>query len=73
MTISASVLRQNIYKTLDRILETGIPVEIERKSRRLRIVPIEKKSKLSNLKRRNSINGDPESIVHIDWSGEWKP
>lgn len=73
MAISASVLRQNIYKTLDRVLETGIPVEIERKNRRLRIVPLEKKTKLSNLKKRTVINGDPEAIVHIDWSGEWKP
>lgn len=73
MAISASVLRQNIYKTLDRILESGIPMEIERKNRRLRIVPLEKKSKLANLKKRNSIKGDPEAIVHIDWSGEWKP
>jgi antitoxin (DNA-binding transcriptional repressor) of toxin-antitoxin stability system len=73
MTVSASVLRQNIYKMLDRVLETGVPVEIERKNRHLRIVPLEKKSKLANLKKRSVMRGSPERLVHIDWSKEWKP
>jgi hypothetical protein len=29
--------------------------------------------KLANLKRRDCIIGDPEDLVHIDWSKEWKP
>jgi hypothetical protein len=28
--------------------------------------------KLANLKPRNYIIGDPEDLVHIDWSKEWK-
>jgi hypothetical protein len=39
VTLTASKLRENIYRILDEILETGIPVEIERKGRILRIVP----------------------------------
>ena len=36
--ITASSLRQNIYTILDEVLETGVPVEIERKGQILRIV-----------------------------------
>jgi len=39
MAMSASELRQNIYNLLDEVLETGIPLEIERKGKKLRIVP----------------------------------
>ena len=73
MAVSASALRQNIYKVLDQIIETGIPVEIERKKHRLKIVPMERNSKLGNLKKRSVMKCSPEAIVHIDWSREWKP
>ena len=39
MTVTASVLRGNIYKLLDKILESGNPPEIERKGKRLQIIP----------------------------------
>jgi antitoxin (DNA-binding transcriptional repressor) of toxin-antitoxin stability system len=76
MKITASKLRENIYKVLDSILETGVPVEIERRGRKLRIVPGDEspRSKLERLERRPStIVGDPEDLVHLDWSVEWKP
>lgn len=74
MTLTASKLRQDVYNILDRILETGEPVEIERKGKKLRIVPAEPRSKLDNLVRRDDyMRDDPDSYVHIDWSKEWKP
>ena len=74
MTLTASQLRQNIYRTLDQVLETGVPVEIERKGRILRIVPDAPRRKLDNLKRREDfVLGDPEELVELDWSREWKP
>lgn len=73
MIVTASSLRQNIYRILDKILETGNPIEIERKGKKLKIVPVEKNiDKLQNLKKRNILNVDPEEIVHLDWSDEWK-
>ena len=30
-------------------------------------------SQLQNLKRRDCIVGDPEDLVHLDWSNEWRP
>ena len=71
MNVTASELRQNIYKLLDTVLETGIPIEIKRKGRILKIVSEEPKSKLAKLKKRDIIAGDPEELVHIDWSEEW--
>lgn len=80
MTFTATQLRQDIYKILDQVLETGEPVEIERKGRRLKIVAEEREkaapegSKLSRLVRRDDVfNCDPEDLVHIDWSGEGRP
>ena len=52
-------------------LKTGVPVEVVRKGRILKIVPEAKPDKLSRLKKRNYIIGDPEDFVHIDWSKEW--
>ena len=71
MKVTASTLRQNIYSILDQALESGQPVEITRKGRRLRIVPEQKPSKLAQLKRRSCVVGDLDSLVHLDWTREW--
>lgn len=73
MTVTPSQLRKNFYQLLDHVLETGQPLEIERKGRKLRIVSVEPVSRLARLPKRKCINGDPEKLVSIDWSGEWKP
>jgi hypothetical protein len=76
MRMTASRLRENIYKVLDHVLETGAPVEIERRGRKLRIVPADDapRRKLERLEPRpGTIVGDPEDLVHLDWSAEWKP
>lgn len=72
MLISTSALRQNLYKLLDKVLETGIPLEIKRKGKIIKIMPPVETDKLSNLKKRNILNCDPDELVHIDWSSEWK-
>jgi len=76
MALTASKLRENIYKVLDEVLETGIPVEIVRGRRRLKIVPLDEPSqrKLARLKPRpKALIGEPEDLVHSDWSKEWRP
>jgi prevent-host-death family protein len=73
VSVTASELRQNVYKLLDQVLETGVPLEIERNGRRLRIVSADAGSKLDRLVAHpDFIVGDPEDLVHIDWSGEWR-
>jgi len=73
MSITASQLRANVYKILDNALATGVPIDINRKGKVLKIVPPKGGGKLKNLKKRDILNVDPEEIVHIDWSKEWKP
>ena len=78
MSMTASKLRQDIYRALDEVLETGVPLEIERKGRLLRIVPVaaaeKPQKKLENLQRHDDyLLCDPEELVHLDWSKEWRP
>jgi len=74
MRVTASQLRANVYRLLDEVLETGTPIEVERKGRTLRIVAEQPRGKLDRLvSRRDYIKGDPTSLVHLDWSSEWKP
>jgi hypothetical protein len=70
---TASELRSDVYRVLDSVLETGIPVQIERKGRVLKIVAEESPSRLSQLIKRKVLNGAPGAIVHMDWSKYWKP
>lgn len=76
MPLTAFQLRENIYKILDQVLETGIPVKIERAGRLLKIVPADRadRSKLDNLEEHPGfLLRDAEDLVHIDWTKEWKP
>jgi hypothetical protein len=71
---NASQLRKDVYRILDEVLETGRPVEIERKGRVLRIEPQREERDVFGLltPHPGSIVGDAEDLVHIDWSSEWK-
>ncbi len=72
MALTVTRLRENIYKILDQVLESGIPVEINRKGKTLTIMPPEKPDKLKNLRKHKILNCDPDEIIHMDWSKEWK-
>lgn len=74
MTMTASKLRQDIYRILDSVIETGDPVEIERNGFVLRIVPDKYAfKKLDKLKKRTLTDEDSDNFTHIDWTAEWKP
>jgi hypothetical protein len=74
MAISASKLRANVYRLLDEVLDSGRPLEIERKGKVLVIAPKEEQSIWDRLPRREgAIIGDPNDLIHMDWSSEWNP
>lgn len=73
MIITASELRKNIYRVLDDVAERGVPVQVRRHGSVISLVAEKKRSKLDNLKKRKVLTVDPESIVHMDWSKEWRP
>jgi hypothetical protein len=67
---TATKLRSDIYQILDRVLETGVPAVIERGGRLLKIVPEDRRFVLVE---RDVLRCDPEELVHLDWSQEWRP
>ena len=70
-TVTPTELRTNIYKILDEITRSGVPVEINKRGKKLKIIPVEKPDKISNLKRRpNIIKGNPDDLVNIQWEKE---
>ena len=70
-TITVTELRGNIYKLLDEVLNTGIPIEIKKGGKKLKIVPVDKADKLQNLvSRPNAIKGNPNDLVNISWEKE---
>jgi len=72
MKVNATKLRASIYRILDASLESGKPVEVERKGRLLKIEPVNAPSKLSRLKKRKIMTKMPESYISNDWSKEWR-
>ena len=73
MSLSLTEFRANLYKIVDQAIKTGTPIELERKGVKITLIPETKKSKLERLvKYPNTIIGDPDSVVHIDWSSEWE-
>ena len=70
-TITVTELRGNIYKLLDEVLNTGIPIEINKGGKKLKIMPVGKANKLQNLvSRPNVIKGNPDDLVGISWEKE---
>ena len=70
-TITVTELRGNIYNLLDEVLNTGIPIEINKGGKKLKIIPVGKANKLQNLvSRPNAIKGNPDDLVGISWEKE---
>ena len=71
---SASRLRADLYRLLDRVLETGVPLEVERRGQRLKIIAASPPRRLANLVPEPAyLAGNPDDLVHLDWSKEWRP
>ncbi|MEW5869469.1 MAG: type II toxin-antitoxin system Phd/YefM family antitoxin [Chloroflexota bacterium] len=70
-TVTPTQLRADIYNLLDEVLKMGLPLEIKKGDRRLRIIPVEQVDKLENLiSRPGVIRGDPDELVEINWIDE---
>ena len=70
-TLTPTELRSNIYRILDEISATGMPVEINKNGKKFKIIPEQPVDKLKNLvSRPHIIKGNPEDLVHMDWEEE---
>ncbi len=76
MKVTATQLRAELYRILDRVAKTGEEVEIKRPSGTvvIRAKPAERKARRRPARGNPKlIVGDPDSLVHVDWSKYWKP
>jgi antitoxin (DNA-binding transcriptional repressor) of toxin-antitoxin stability system len=76
MKVTATQLRADLYRILDRVSKTGEEVEITRARGSLVIKP--KVSERRSRRRRPRGNpklivGSPDDLIHMDWSKHWKP
>lgn len=78
MTISATKLRADFYRLIGNVIKTGVPLEVELRGEKVRIVPAEPRDKLANLvKRPGVIVGDAGQIDRIraldeaKWRKKW--
>ncbi|MGI8738246.1 MAG: type II toxin-antitoxin system Phd/YefM family antitoxin [Gammaproteobacteria bacterium] len=70
--MNVTSLRKQIYRVIDQVLQTDVPVEIERNGKNVVIMPANAvTSKLTNLKPRKGIVGDPDTLVDVK-VGEWR-
>ncbi len=70
--ISETNLKEDIYKLLHDVAQTGRPVQIEFGGKHLVIKPSGKKSLDCLENHSDYIVGNPDDLVHVDWSTEWK-
>ena len=71
--LTPTELRNNIYNVLDEVLATGIPVEIIRKGRILKIIVTDPIDKLKNLSVKSGfITGDSKDLPDIHWDEDVK-
>ena len=69
--MTATELRQDIYNIFDTAIKTAEPIVVERKGHLLKIVPMGEKNKVASLESHDVFNGDPDDLIHSDWSGIW--
>lgn len=74
--VTPSQMRQDIYRLIDRVLETGEPLVIKRRDRTLRLIPddLPPDRRLARIRTNpNLVVGDPNDLVSPDWSDIWQP
>jgi hypothetical protein len=64
--------KKDIYKLLYKIARTGTPAEIEWEGKHFMISPSGKKGLDCLENHPDFIVGNPDELVHVDWSPEWK-
>lgn len=70
--ITPTEFRKNLFGILKELEKTGQSIRIVAQTgSRFELIPHGKPSKFDKIPRKNNvINGNPDDIVHMDWSGE---
>jgi hypothetical protein len=69
--LTLTTLRERLFEVADRVIETGVPVAIERRGKTLLLAPQEPTPRLARLRRRKLIKGAPGSLVDVK-AGRWR-
>lgn len=70
MKVTATELRQNLYRIIDTVLETGEAVVVARKGGTVRIIPDKKATIWDRLEVHDAIAGEIEESWDGAWDGE---
>ena len=72
--LTAARLHDELFSTLDHVLATGEPVEIERPGGLVRIVRDISTRRLAGLSPHpGTINGNPDDLANLSREQAWKP
>jgi prevent-host-death family protein len=82
MKVTSTEFRKNLFQIVERAMQ-GEFVEVAHKGRLVRLVPVEKPSKMSRLIQRDTIRGTLEDLDHgqrqldaemlTSWEEKWAP
>lgn len=77
MAMTATQLRADLYRVLDSVVDTGEPIEVVRRGRRLRIEVVDAPPKVFRYDalepNEGVIVGDPDDLVRVDFGQLWDP
>jgi len=70
--ITLTELRGNLYQLIDQTIETGTPIEIERKGHFLKIVLEKAPAKMERLiARPETVTQADDDLLHTNWLENW--
>ena len=69
--LTLTTLRHRLFEVADRVLESGVPLLIERRGKTLLLSPQTPRSKLAQLKKRKLVNGSAETLMDVR-VGTWR-
>ena len=72
VTVSACKLRRDLFRLLDRCLETGTEIQVRRRGRILRITALQPRLKVADLPRRPGVVVGGDDLDRFS-PAEWRP
>ena len=72
VTVKASDLRRDLFRLLDRCLETGTEIEVPRRGRKVRITALRPRLKVADLPRRPGVVVGGDELDRFS-PAEWRP
>ena len=72
ITVRASELRKDLFRLLDRCLETGTAIDVPRKGHTVRIAALRQRVRVADLPRRPGVVVDGDTLDGFS-PAEWRP